>query len=138
MGTPFKIRLNKYQVLIGLVLLGFMFWGARSLWDSSDARCGQAAFERFASGNCLVPTLAGKTDAAGVNNSRQVLPITKSHRLAALERNTAHPAEKAGTEKYAVPANALPESVKRRARKRVMTRRERMATLLLILARSHH
>lgn len=60
MGTHFKVHLKKYQGLIGLVLLGFMFWGARSLWDSSEARYGQVAFEMLTSGNWLVPTLAGQ------------------------------------------------------------------------------
>ncbi len=138
MDTHFKVHLKKYQGLIGLALLGFMFWGARSLWDSSEARYGQVSCERLTSGNCLVPTLAGKTAPAGVDNSRHVLPITKSRRLDTLERNTAHPAEKAERAKYAVPANAHPEPAQRRARQRVMSRRERMATLLLILAQGHH
>jgi len=49
-----------HYALIGLVLLGFMFWGARSLWDSSEARYGQVAFEMLTHGNWLVPTLAGE------------------------------------------------------------------------------
>lgn len=53
-------RVNISYGLIGLLLLGFMFWGARSLWDSSEARYGQVAFEMLTNGNWLVPTLAGK------------------------------------------------------------------------------
>jgi 4-amino-4-deoxy-L-arabinose transferase len=52
-------KIDRYG-LIGMVLLGFMFWGARSLWDSSEARYGQVAFEMLTSGNWLVPTLAGE------------------------------------------------------------------------------
>lgn len=52
-------KIDRYG-LIGLVLLGFMFWGARSLWDSSEARYGQVAFEMLTSGNWLIPTLAGE------------------------------------------------------------------------------
>ncbi len=39
------------------VILAFLFWGARTLWDTSEARYGQAAFEMLSSGNWLVPTL---------------------------------------------------------------------------------
>jgi 4-amino-4-deoxy-L-arabinose transferase-like glycosyltransferase len=52
-------KIDRYA-LIGLVLLGFMFWGARSLWDSSEARYGQVAFEMLTRSNWLVPTLAGE------------------------------------------------------------------------------
>ena len=55
-----KHRALELYGLIGLVVLGFMFWGARSLWDSSEARYGQVAFEMLRSGNWLVPTLAGE------------------------------------------------------------------------------
>jgi len=53
-------RAVEFYGLTGLVLLGFMFWGARSLWDSSEARYGQVAFEMLRNGNWLVPTLAGE------------------------------------------------------------------------------
>jgi 4-amino-4-deoxy-L-arabinose transferase-like glycosyltransferase len=52
-------KIDRYG-LIGLVLLGFMLWGARSLWDSSEARYGQVAFEMLTSANWLMPTLAGE------------------------------------------------------------------------------
>ncbi len=52
-------KIDRYG-LVGLMLLGFMFWGARSLWDSSEARYGQVAFEMLTSANWLVPTLAGE------------------------------------------------------------------------------
>ena len=57
---PPNKRTAEFYGLIGLVLLGFMFWGARSLWDSSEARYGQVAFEMIRSGHWLVPTLAGE------------------------------------------------------------------------------
>ena len=62
-GGPYIPRSKpafEFYGLIGLVLLGFMFWGARSLWDSSEARYGQVAFEMLRNGNWLVPTLAGE------------------------------------------------------------------------------
>lgn len=41
------------------LVIAFLFWGARTLWDTSEARYGQAAFEMLRSGNWLVPTLGG-------------------------------------------------------------------------------
>lgn len=42
------------------IAISFLLWGARPLWDSSEARYGQAAFEMLSSGNWLVPTLGGE------------------------------------------------------------------------------
>ncbi len=52
--------INRTAGLAVLLLLGFMAWGGRSLWDSSEARYGQVALEMLTSGNWLLPTLAGE------------------------------------------------------------------------------
>lgn len=41
------------------VLIAFLCWGGRPLWDTSEARYGQAAFEMVTTDNWLTPTLAG-------------------------------------------------------------------------------
>jgi 4-amino-4-deoxy-L-arabinose transferase len=57
MTTEYDRSPYRYGLII-LIVLGFMFWGARSLWDSSEARYGQVAFEMLTNGNWLMPTLA--------------------------------------------------------------------------------
>ena len=53
-------RRHMIFAIASLLALGFMLWGARSLWDSSEARYGQVALEMLTSGNWIVPTLAGE------------------------------------------------------------------------------
>lgn len=43
-----------------MLILAFLFWGARPLWDSSEGRYGQVALEMLLSGDWLVPTLSGE------------------------------------------------------------------------------
>lgn len=52
-------RLERWAPVL-FVVLAFLFWGGRTLWDTSEARYGQAAFEMLHSGNWLLPQLAGK------------------------------------------------------------------------------
>jgi 4-amino-4-deoxy-L-arabinose transferase-like glycosyltransferase len=52
-------RLVNLAPLLFLVL-AFLFWGGRTLWDTSEARYGQAAFEMLHFGHWLVPSLAAE------------------------------------------------------------------------------
>lgn len=60
-GSPSSELWEKFEgwAVPLFILLAFLFWGARTLWDTSEARYGQAAFEMLHSGNWLVPTLGG-------------------------------------------------------------------------------
>lgn len=54
----FWAGITRWAPLI-FIVLAFLFWGGRTLWDTSEGRYGQAAFEMLHSGNWLVPSLAG-------------------------------------------------------------------------------
>ncbi len=44
---------------LAFAVIAFLCWGCRDLWDPTEARYGQAAFEMLHSHNWLTPTLAG-------------------------------------------------------------------------------
>lgn len=58
-GRPTLDYLEKFAgwALPLFIVVAFLFWGGRNLWDTSEARYGQAAFEMLHTGNWLVPTL---------------------------------------------------------------------------------
>ena len=57
-ATPDWERFIPWSPLL-FAAIAFLCWGARPLWDTSEARYGQAAFEMIANHNWLSPTLAG-------------------------------------------------------------------------------
>lgn len=57
-ATPDWERLVPWAPLL-FAAIAFLCWGARPLWDPSEARYGQAAFEMMSNDHWLTPTLGG-------------------------------------------------------------------------------
>ncbi len=57
-SEPAAVERRVYLLLF--VVIAFMFWGGRTLWESSEARYGEAAREMMELGEWLVPHLGGE------------------------------------------------------------------------------
>jgi hypothetical protein len=82
----FKRRqINSYHALIGLVLLGGIFWGVRSQWEQNEA---------------LSATYTQSSNRAYENSRKSIPPIKQQQTGAAKDTATPFEASRAGANKH--------------------------------------